>query len=209
VLTILLHSPLAASAEPPDDKPRVVVALGDGLVVAPGGKDAVSAGLAAGLGDCLEEKAPKRWGVVDRSDAGETLVSARPKVGDVVGLGPAWVVVALGARELADPATDPEKLAAELGAFALSVRGDKPESGRTVLLLGALASAGEGDRAPQQARVDGFNEALAKLGLPGVVHLDPAKVRKVPKDGLVDGEALTAAGQAKVVAAICELVLTR
>lgn len=207
VLPILVHSAHAAppADKPGDARPAVVVAVGDGLVVAPGGGDAVSAGLAAGLGDCLEERAPKRFGVVDRSAPGETLASVRPKLAEVADLAPAWVVVTLGARELADPATEPQKLAAELGALASELRGDGP---RKVIVLGAVPAGGDGERAALEARVAGFNGGLTGLSLPGVVPLDPGRIKKLPKDGLVDGSKLSAAGQAKVVAAICELVLS-
>lgn len=193
---------LAATASAAD--PRVVVALGDGLVVSPAAQEAVPGGLAAVLADCLEERAPKRFSVVDRSVVGETLATVRPKIAEVAGLGPSWVVVTLGARELADPATDPQKLATDVAAVAADLGGG-PQ--RTVVLLGALAAAVEGDAAALEARVAAFNTKLSSLGAPGVVPLEPGRGGKRPREGLVEGSRLSAAGQARVAAAICEVVL--
>jgi hypothetical protein len=190
---------------------RVVVTLGGGLVVSPQSEAAAPVGIAAVLGDCLEERAPKKFSVVDRSMAGETLATAGPKSADITGLAPAWVVVTLGARELADPAVDPAKLATDLGALAVGL-GASPD--RKVLLVGALsaqlvAAPTEAEQPALDARVASLNAALAALDLPGVLRLDPtARGRKAQKEPMVEGPKLSAAGQAKVAAAICELVLS-
>jgi hypothetical protein len=197
---MLLSLAAAAFAE----GPRVVVALGDGIVVSPTAHEAVPGGIAAVLADCLEERSPKRFSVVDRSVAGETLASARPKVTEIVGLGPAWVVVTLGARELADPSVDPAKLAADVAQLAGEL-GSGPA--RTVLLVGALPAAADGDGAALESRVAAFNAKLQALSAPGLVSLEPGRGKR-PKEGLVEANRLSAAGQARVAAAICDVVLS-
>jgi lysophospholipase L1-like esterase len=185
---------------------RVVVTVGDGIVVAPAAQEALPGGIAAVLGDCLEERAPKKFSVVDRNAPGETLVSVQPKVDAVTALAPGWVVVTLGARELADPATDPATLATEVVAVATRL-GAGPQ--RTVLVLGLLPAAVEADQQALDARVGAYNTKLTSLAVPGLVALDPtARGRKAAKEPQVDGGRLSAAGQARVAAAICELVLS-
>ena len=189
-----------ALAEPP----RVVVALGDGVVVPPAAQEAVAGGIAAVLADCLEERAPRRYSVVDRSAVGETVATARQKLPEIAGLGPAWVVVTLGARELAGAEVDPAKVAAEVAGLAAELGGGRD---RTVLLVGAVPSAGESSAAVA-ARVDAFNQHLSALGGAGIVALEPGRAGKRPKETLVDGDRLSAAGQAKVAASICDVVLS-
>lgn len=189
-----------AAAEPP----RVVVALGDGVVASPAAQEAAPGAIAAVLADCLEERSPTRFSVVDRSVAGETIATARPKLAEVAALAPAWVVVTLGARELADPAADPERVAAEVASVAAALGGGRD---RTVLLVGALPAGGDADAA-LEARVAAFNQKLASLGAPGIVPLEPGRGGKRPKEALVDGARLSAAGQAKVAAGICDVVLS-
>jgi hypothetical protein len=187
------------------------------------------------LADCLEERAPRRYTVVDRLQDGETLASAQrkyvgadaggepPDPAEAAALGevhPALVVVGLGGRELAAEAFDVKALRGALGGFVTGLRpkGRKPEA--TVLLLSAvpptLAQVEGADPALQEKldrRAADWNGALADLARPGagLVHVD--LLRDWPKDPTsraaltVNGWSLSDQGHARVAAAVCDAVL--
>jgi hypothetical protein len=214
-------------------EPAAVLALGDGLVAAPPAAPAVApAEAAAGsavpggwvpvLADCLEERAPQRFTVVDRVAGGETLASARAKLAGARELAPGFVVVALGARELAGEAVDPTALRSELDAFLADLRpkgGKKP--GPSVLLLSAVPptlSQVAGSDPAQQDKVDGkaaaWNKVLGDVARAGegIVHVD--LLADWPKDTTgraaltVGGWSLSDQGHARVAAAVCDAMLT-
>lgn len=194
-------------------EPEPVVAVGDGIVVpASSAGDVASGGFVAVLADCLEERAPARFRVVDRAVAGETLASFRGKLPTVREIGPAWVVVTLGARELAAAEADPKSLGAELGSVVAELRKGK---GPEVVLVGPVPP--RLDDADQQAaadaRVKAFNEVVAGVagGARGVFLVDPLTEwtrADHPRTGLVsEAGSLSDQGQAKVAASVCDVVM--
>jgi hypothetical protein len=132
-------------------------------------------------------------------------------------LGAAWVVVTLGAQELADAATDPKRLGEELGALVGEL---KPRKGPKVLLVGLVPptlSQVVGADAATQAGVDErtteANRALAALaaGSEAVEHLD--LWADWPREGAARaalterGWSLSDQGHARVAAAVCDALL--
>ncbi|MEQ1565040.1 MAG: GDSL-type esterase/lipase family protein [Myxococcota bacterium] len=197
--------------------PAPVLALGDGLVAAPPaeGHGAVSAGWVSVLADCLEERAPQRFTVIDRVSSGETFASARGKVGSMREVGAGVVVVGLGARELAGD-TDPKALRSELDTFLADLRkGKKPRP--AVLLLSVVPPAPKEADAAEIARLEqrssGWSAALAEAarGGEGIVLVDlladwPAD--PAARAALIDGGwALSDQGHARVAAAVCDALL--
>ncbi|MCB9685783.1 MAG: SGNH/GDSL hydrolase family protein [Alphaproteobacteria bacterium] len=207
---LVLTLPMSASAA----EPEPVVAVGDGIVVptaAPG--DVASGGFVAVLADCLEERSPARFRVVDRAVAGETLETFRGKLGEVRELGPSWVIVTLGARELAVAEADPKAVGSELGAVVAELRKGK---GPSVVLVGPVPPtlAEEEAQATADARVKAFNEVVASVagGARGVFHVDPLVEwtrAEHPRAGLVsETGSLSDQGQAKVAASVCDVVMS-
>jgi len=200
--------------------PQPVVALGDGLVAGnpPVETSAGPGGWVAALADCLEERAPGQWSVVDRTVAGDTATTARARVGDVRDLGPALVVVSVGAVELADPRAQPQAFKAQLGKLADSLRAPP---GLPVMLVGVipptLSQVGPdaGDQAAVDARTRTWNQVLAEVASPSadITHLD--LWTSWPREGAAraalttDGVHLSDQGHARVAAAVCDAVLAR
>ncbi len=209
---------LAASLAWADAPPKPVVAMGDGLVAGPPASEAlpVAGGWVPSLADCLEERAPGAFAVVDRAESGETARSARKKVRDVVGLGPSTIVVTLGAQELADPDATTAALTGDLRALVDALH--KRERPR-VLLVGmvppTLAQTDYADADRQQkadARTTEWNAAVASLAteLPAVQHVD--LWRDWPRDGeratlTQKGWSLSEQGHARVAAVVCDAVM--
>jgi hypothetical protein len=216
-----LASALALAETPPEPQTPVmaaVVAMGDGLVAGPPASEAppVAGGWVPSLADCLEERAPGRFSVIDRAVTGETAASARKRVREVVGLTPAMVVVTLGAQELADPDATAEALTVSLRDLvgALHKR-DTPR----VLLVGmvppTLTQTAYADRERQvkaDARTTEWNASVAALAeqLPAVQHVDlwADWPRDAARAELTrQGWSLSEQGHARVAAAICDAVL--
>lgn len=206
-------------------QPLPVVALGDGLVAGPPARAAAAepggpGGWVPALADCLEERSPQRFTVVDRAVGGETVASARGRLAGVRELQPAWVIVTLGAQELSDPAVDLKRLRQELRGVVdeLTARARKGRPG--VLLVGLVPPTlgqVDGAEAAAQEGVDGrtaeWNRALAEVAgqAEQVVHVDlwadwprEAQARSALT---VQGWSLSDQGHARVAAAICDAVL--
>ena len=210
MLLLTLIAGMALAADP-------VVAMGDGLVVAP--PDAKTAANSTGswvasLGDCLQEASSEQFRVVDRVAPGETVRSARDKVAAVVELSPAVVVVGLGARELGSAKPDSSKFRKELGKLVRDLRATETPS--QVLLVGMVAptlhQADAGDPEAQEkldALADEWNASLGDVAKQeGVRHVDlwaswPRKGGE--RAALTTGAwELSDQGHARVAAAVCD-----
>jgi hypothetical protein len=205
--------------------PAAVLAVGDGLVAAPAAEGSAASSVPGGwvpvLADCLQERAPQRFAVVDRVAAGETLASARQKLAGAKDVTPGYVVVALGARELAGETVDTKSLRQELDGFLADLRKHGDGKHRpTVLLLSAVPpslSQVAGSDPALQARLDeratAWNQVLADEARTGdgVVHVD--LLADWPKDPTAraalttSGWSLSDQGHARVAAAVCDAML--
>lgn len=205
--------------------PQPVVALGDGLVAGPPAKatavePALPGGWVPALADCLEERSPQRFTVVDRAVGGETVATVRGRLAGVRELQPAWVVVTLGAQEIADPAADLKRFRQDLRAVVdeLTARSRKSRTG--VLLVGLVPPTlgqVEGADPATQDGVDGrtaeWNRAFVELAasVDNVVHVD--LWTEWPRDAsaraalTVNGWSLSDQGHARVAAAVCDAVI--
>jgi hypothetical protein len=199
-----------------------VVAMGDGLVAAaPKSASAppgtVPGGWVAVLQDCLEERAPGRFSVVDRAAPGETVVSASRRLTGIRELQPLAVVISLGAEELADENATAASFKKDVAKLVKELRvGDAPP---IVVLVGivpptlAQVSGPHGDQAKIDVRTAEWNAQLAALATddPGVRVVD--LWGDWPKDDGARGALTTAGwvlsdqGHARVAAAICDTVL--
>lgn len=229
-------------------EPQPVVAMGDGVVagsphraplapamssdgsaqsVAPAaeGDAAVPGGWVTVLADCLQERAPERFAVVDRATPGDTVGAAQARLAGVRELAPAWVILTLGAQELADERVDAKKLGKELDALVDELRekgeGGEPARPPNVLLVGmvppTLAQADPSAEPEKQASIDGrtagWNKVLASIAAPGqgVTHLDLWS--DWPREGepraalTANGWSLSDQGHAKIAASVCDAVL--
>jgi len=212
---LALSGGTAVAAPPAGDGPRTIVAIGDGLVAGPPTSAAkpVAGGWVPSLADCLEERAPGRFALVDRAAPGETAATARERLAAVKKLAPAMVVMSLGAQELADPDTTSEALRTDLQQLAAEV-GDTQ-----VLLVGlvaptltqtAYADVNRQRRADE--RTTEFNAAVADLAKASdrLVHVD--LWRDWPRDAAradltQKGWSLSEQGHARVAAAVCDAVV--
>ncbi|HHO50336.1 MAG TPA: SGNH/GDSL hydrolase family protein [Deltaproteobacteria bacterium] len=151
MLGLLCTTWLAAAA------PLPVVAVGDGPVVAPLNNTApdqtVPGGWVTVLADCLEERQPARFTVVDRVVLGETTATFKERLEPVRELRPSWVVVALGARELAQEGSQPAAIRAELETIVTQLRAKTRKIRPEVLLIGPVSPALEpGEGRPGEGR---------------------------------------------------------
>ncbi|MFT4622045.1 MAG: hypothetical protein ACI8PZ_000698 [Myxococcota bacterium] len=193
-----------------------VVAVGDELVVAaaePGGGG--TGGWVQSLADCLDERAPDRWTVMDRGRTGETLRAVRGRVDELRELaGPTGVVVlGLGARELAVGVVSAE-LRAELEQLVGSL---KVRPGPTILLVDPIApdlGGGEGDsQVVVDSAVSGLTRAFDQVAResPAIQHV--RLWSDWPRDGRARrvlterSRTLTARGHARVAAAVCDAIV--
>ena len=193
-----------------------VVALGDGLVVSPA--EAAGPGPSAGswvavLADCLDERSPAKYRVVDRVHTGETARTALKKVETVRALEPSVVVVGLGARELGQAKPDAVKFRRDLTRLVRDLRVD--DSTTEVLLVGMVSPVLDTDSAAHRqssldAQASAWNVSLAEIAAEaeGVQHVD--LWANWPRSG-ADRAALTDQvwtlsdqGHARVATAICD-----
>lgn len=178
--------------------PATVLAVGDGIIAAPptaSPAPTVPGGWVPVLADCLAERSPQKFTVVDRATPGETVASARGRAAEAVELSPALIVVALGAREVAAGAAPTR---ASVQALVTELRAPR------VLLLPALAPPGAS--AAIEARVEAYDKVLAEVAGAELVPIE------WPKDSaarglLAIGGSLTDPGHARVAAAVCERIL--
>lgn len=193
-------------------QPAPLVLVGDGLVAgatteaAAGARGQASGGWASVLADCLEERAPGRWAVVDRTVEAETARSAHAQVEAVRGLKPELVVVGVGAREAARADASPEGFRTELSGLV----GALEEAGaKRVLLLGVLPSGAAASA--DDARLQAWNAAIAQVASSRSASRAYVDIwTDWPKAGearakLVDPNAsLSHQGHARVAAAVCD-----
>lgn len=216
-LFVLLAS-LAFAADP--GAATAVVAMGDGLVVAPPSARTAAPSTGswvAALADCLEESAAGRYRVVDRVAPGETARSARERITDVISLSPAVVVLGLGARELGEPKVDPGKLGREVERLVRELRtGEAPAK---VVLVGMVAPTlhqADAGGPEDQRRLDdltgAWSDALRDVAKGEGIRLvdlwsswpkeDPERAR------LTTGAwELSDQGHARVAAAVCDVLV--
>lgn len=212
LLSTLIAS-LALAADP-------VVAIGDGLVVAPSQvqtADASTGSWVAALADCLEEAESGRFRVVDRVQSGETARSARDRVSDLRDLKPSVVLVGLGARELGATRPDANRFRKDLMRLLRDLRGfDEPAE---VVLVGMVAPTlhqadvgGDPEQSVMDDLADTWNATLGDFAKgEGIRVVDLWK--SWPRDG-EDRAALTTGawelsdqGHVRVAAAVCEVLL--
>jgi len=206
--------------------PMPVVAAGDGVLSAPptdtaSGDQTVPGGWLPVLADCLEERRPGRYAVVDRSTSGETALSLAGRVTALRELRPSWVLLTIGSRELASDDADPDALRAEVETVVSGLRGKARKSRPALVLLGLVPPSVpqvEGLDPALQALLDdrtaAYNARIAALaeGLDGVHHVDlwaewPREPG--PRHALtVEGWSLSDQGHARVAAAVCDVVLS-
>lgn len=188
-----------------------VVAMGDGLV-AGASPSAAPGGWVAVLQDCLEERQPGRYSVVDR--AGAEPIRATFERGEAVReLAPTVVVVTFGAHAL-DGMTAPS-LEKDVGKLIRALRaGDAPPQVVLVGVAPAVAAAAA-DQAKLDEQIAAWNAVLttAARDVPGVRRVD--LLTDWPADpgaraGLASGAwALSDQGHARVAAAVCDAVLAK
>ncbi len=220
LLALLLTSTALAEPQP-------VLAVGDGVVAAPPTATSppdqtMPGGWLPVLADCLEERKPAHFTVVDRAVVGETVRSLQDRAGSFRDLRPAWLVVTLGSRELAADDVDPKALRSEIEGVLGALRGKAKKGRPSLVLVGlvppTLAQVLGEDPARQAAldeRTASFNAELAELakGQEDVVLVDLWS--DWPRDngaraGLtVDGWGLSDQGHARVAAAVCDALLGR
>ncbi|MBA2320021.1 MAG: SGNH/GDSL hydrolase family protein [Deltaproteobacteria bacterium] len=168
-----------------------VVALGD---AGPAG------GWVPVLADCLEERSPGNFSVVDRAAVGETVGSVGKRAAGVRELGPAAIVLSLRVEE----ATPPAAFRKDLSRVLRDLRG--PDT--RIVLVGIAPPT-----AASEVLAAEWNAQLAALARsePDVQHAD--LLADWPKDE--PGRAalssatwtLSDQGHARVAAAVCDVLL--
>lgn len=192
-----------------------VVALGEGLVTVPATAESaprtVSGGWVAVLADCLEERAPHAWTVVDRSRGGATSSTSPDPVARARELDPAVVVVGVGGEALAAPDADPRAFREEITTLVREIRRGRKPAG--IVLVGMVPSWGNLEPPVSDARAALWNAALAGLAadMDGVRHADV--LADWPREPAARaalsaaGGTLTDQGHARVAAAVCDAIL--
>ena len=192
-----------------------VVAMGDGLVVAPP-ETATSVPATLGwvpvLADCLNERAPGSFQMIDRVVPGETAQSARGRVTSVLELSPSVVIVGVGARELGVP--EPDVGAFDQGLQALvDDLGSSASAPLDVVLLGVVPPRDETPDSTAAKAVEAWNARMAQLAESRAsVHFVDLWT-KWPKLGegrtslLTSPHELSPAGHARVASHVCEVLV--
>lgn len=193
-----------------------VVTLGDGPLVAPSivvtarTADTVPGGWVTVLADCLEERAPRAWTVVDRATIGETAKSASKRLGEVSELGPEVVVLGLGARELVVSEPDIVALRGDLTRLVAELRKGSAPPG--VLLVGLVVPVLASDEAEVERRTIAYNGLLAEIAEEnaGVHHVDLQSdwpQGRARATLTAEGGGLTDQGHARIAAAVCDAIV--
>jgi len=209
--------------------PKAIVAVGDGLVAIEPGPAAATApstdasatpadavekgadtenptfagGWVAVLADCLEERRPHQYALLDRTADQWSLSDARMHVGEVREMAPALVIVGVGLPGDADR----DGLRVDLAGLVEELTtGEGPD----VLLVGPVPTSEEGG--PPERRVRAWNDDVARIATDGAAeHLD--LVLGWPPSGeeraglTVSGRQLSDQGHARVGAQVCDAVL--
>lgn len=200
--------------------PRPIVAVGDGLVVgsqAEPDKDRPGSWVAV-LADCLDERLPGRFSVIDQSWSGATPSEVRDDAWRVAEAEPALVLVGVGAGELSSQPPDRQRFRTQLGALVAELRG---QSEVPVMLVGVipptvtqLQRMDPSLQASMDKRAVEWNEELVALArsMPAVTHVD--LLRDWPSDPVARaplteaGTRLTDRGHARVAAMVCDAVVS-
>lgn len=241
LLVSLLGAPVVAQAQSTvvavGDSPRARVVDADGAAGAPisaggpvsaggpplapvtarsGAPGTVPSGWVAVLADCLEERAPRAWTVVDRAALGDSPTAVRERVGSLRELGPRVVVLGVGAREVGRAGADVDAFRDEVTRIVGELRQVRPPPG--VLLLGLVPpTAAQLPASDEQAALDErartYDAALRELAREdGVHHLDLQRdwpAEPAARAALtVDGWRLTDQGHARVAATACDAILS-
>lgn len=151
------------------------------------------------LADCLEERQPRRWSVVDRAAA-----RAESSDIDLSSLRPAVVVLGLGGPELAVPPIEASVLRARIERRISRLL--EQESAPGLLLVGPVRVEGASPEAREE-----LDRTLADIAArhEGVYHLDPVLAGPLgegPPTRTAEGN-LTWQGHARVAAAVCDAIL--
>ncbi len=198
-----------------------MVALGDGLVVSPAsaaGPGPSTGSWVAVLADCLEERSPAQYRVVDRVQSGETVRTALKKVDAIRALEPSVVVVGLGARELGQPKPDAAKFKRDLGRLVRDLRLDGGPA--EVLLVGMVppvleTEASTEDQQSMDEQASTWNASLGELAAEdtSIRHVDlwAGWPRKGNERTELTEEVWTLSdqGHARVATTICDALLER
>ncbi len=172
--------------------PRPIVAVGEGLIADPPAAEArveqvASVGWVAVLADCLEERRPGAFVVVDRSAGGERPVALAHSAPVVRELAPALVVVGFGAEPTA-----------EITALLDTLR---REDGPAVMLVGPL---------PPSIRREAVLALWTAAPL-GAILVDPSvgwPTAPEERARLADADdRLSDPGHARIGAQVCDAVL--
>ncbi|MBX2802975.1 MAG: SGNH/GDSL hydrolase family protein [Myxococcales bacterium] len=203
--------------------PQPVVAVGDSLLAAPAeavapAEPALPGGWVPVLADCLEERKANGFTVVDRRTPGETPSSLLSRAEAVLELQPAWVVVTLGARELASDRVSQMRPGMEAMLRALAGVGKK---GRPHVLLVAMVPPTLSQTAlelSEQTALDRRTEAYNRLQADVAASHRAATLVDLWSDWprtaaararlTSSGFTLSDEGHARVAAAICDAVMT-
>ena len=158
-----------------------------------------------------------RWWIAPWPERSAAALAQR--VGQVRELGAAWVILTLGARELADPAAEAPAIRADVEGLVAELRKGR-KARPEVLLVGLVPPSldqAEGSNPEEQqaidARTEAWNRSLGELasGNDAVTLVDPWA--DWPRDPAtrgaltVGGFSLSDQGQARVAAAVCDVLL--
>jgi len=205
--------------------PKAIVAVGDGLVaadappaavtapVADAGSDVseekgaeaptVAGGWVAVLADCLEERRPHQYALVDHTADHGTLGDARRHVAEYRELSPALVIVGVGVPGDADR----DGLRSDLDGLVDDLAADH---GPSVLLVGPVPTHDESG--PSDRRTRAWNDDVERIAAARrAAHLDLLATWPPPGEeraGLtLSGRQLSDQGHARVGAQVCDAVL--
>jgi len=211
VSTVAAAAPAAAEDVARPEHPGVP-AVERARVAAEKSEPTVPGGWVSVLADCLDERQPGDWVVLDRSADGETTSRARQDVAAVRELDPGVVLVGVGVPDGADQTT----FRADLAALVHDLRA---EDGPEVLLVGLIpptlsqipdshASQADADR-----RAHDWDAALDAVATTrtGVEHVDLLAGWPADADArarlTVHGTRLSDQGHARVAAQVCDAVI--
>jgi len=190
--------------------PAPLVAVGDGFV---GADEATVGRWSTVLADCLQEGAPGRWTVLDRTKANAKPDALLAQAEEVQALEPAYVVISLGPASFSEDPLDVGALREQVSGLVKALQG--PSLPR-VLLIGvrpsSLREAALSTAAVDAtARFDAMLHDLAETS-PDVHHLPLASAW--PTDAaeraalVTEQGSLTSQGHARLAAAACDAVLS-
>ncbi len=198
--------------------PTPLVALGDALLAPDSPAPERAPGWVSVLADCLSERSPGSFEVLDRTTRGMTAASAREAVPAARALGPELVVVGLGAQELSRAEGAGGAFRQAVGEL-LGVLREEPAA-PVVMLVGLvppsvaqLPAVAPSTRAVLDERAVAWNGVLFDLAAEeeAVHHVDLLADWPVAVEGrhrlTRGGLHLSDRGHARVAAQVCDAVL--